>query len=298
MRHVAHLVAVAEADDRREVVLDDAEVIAVVRDVGRQQQRVPSAEDALLAQVGRAPIDFVHQLVGLHDLRRLGESLADLGEEGDVAVRDGLVVPEAGVGELLRAARRRALDERARARRRSTPGRLAVARRERPPSNQQAATAAASKRCIFERSPASHAGQARAIALSSTMSFDAFRARARARSRRAGVARLPARHRHAGDGVRQAARGPFAFLLESAPAGGETWARYTFLGSAPRSAWRLRDGVVEDWTPERGWHGARRPADPLADLDALVRAIVRWRCRSSATSGAAPSASSATTSCG
>jgi anthranilate synthase component 1 len=66
--------------------------------------------------------------------------------------------------------------------------------------------------------------------------------------------------------------GQFAFLLESAPAGSETWSRYTFLGSAPRSAWRLRDGTVEDWTRERGWHGARRPADPLDDLDALVRA--------------------------
>ncbi|MCX5760168.1 MAG: anthranilate synthase component I, partial [Gemmatimonadetes bacterium] len=41
-------------------------------------------------------------------------------------------------------------------------------------------------------------------------------------------------------------RGPFAFLLESAPAGGETWARYTFLGSEPQGAWRLRDGTVED----------------------------------------------------
>ena len=65
--------------------------------------------------------------------------------------------------------------------------------------------------------------------------------------------------------------GPFAFLLESAPAGSETWSRYTFLGSAPRAAWRLRDGIVEDWTPARGWHGERRPADPLHDLDALVR---------------------------
>jgi anthranilate synthase component 1 len=64
--------------------------------------------------------------------------------------------------------------------------------------------------------------------------------------------------------------GPFAFLLESAPAGGETWARYTFLGSAPRAAWRLVDGTVEEWTPERGWHGARTPADPLADLQHLV----------------------------
>jgi anthranilate synthase component 1 len=65
-------------------------------------------------------------------------------------------------------------------------------------------------------------------------------------------------------------RGPFAFLLESAPAGGETWARYTFLGTEPRAAWRLRDDVVEDWTLERGWHAARRPADPLADLRALI----------------------------
>ena len=67
-------------------------------------------------------------------------------------------------------------------------------------------------------------------------------------------------------------RGPFAFLLESAPAGGETWSRYTFLGTEPRAAWRLANGVVEDWTSERGWHNARKPADPLADLEALVDA--------------------------
>src|ERR1043166_2566804 len=63
---------------------------------------------------------------------------------------------------------------------------------------------------------------------------------------------------------------PFAFLLESAPAGGETWARYSFLGSAPRAVWRLTDGIVEDWTPERGWHSARTPKDPLSDLEAIV----------------------------
>ena len=66
-------------------------------------------------------------------------------------------------------------------------------------------------------------------------------------------------------------RGPFAFLLESAPAGGETWARYTFLGTEPGGAWRLRDGVVDEWHPDRGWHGARRPADPIADLGARLR---------------------------
>jgi anthranilate synthase component 1 len=67
--------------------------------------------------------------------------------------------------------------------------------------------------------------------------------------------------------------GPFAFLLESAPAGGETWARYTFMGSMPRSAWRLIDGVVEDWTPGMGWHNDRRPDDPLADLESLLKAV-------------------------
>jgi len=65
-------------------------------------------------------------------------------------------------------------------------------------------------------------------------------------------------------------RGPFAFLLESAPAGGETWSRYTYLGSEPRSAWRLINGVVEDWTDDRGWHNARTPEDPLADLAGLI----------------------------
>jgi anthranilate synthase component 1 len=65
-------------------------------------------------------------------------------------------------------------------------------------------------------------------------------------------------------------RGPFAFLLESAPAGGETWSRYTFMGTEPRAAWRFRDGVAEDWTSAKGWHGERRTDDPLADLERIV----------------------------
>ncbi len=62
---------------------------------------------------------------------------------------------------------------------------------------------------------------------------------------------------------------PFAFLLESAPAGSETWSRYTYLGTAPRAAWRLTDGTIEDWTPELGWHGARR-GDPFDDLHRIL----------------------------
>src|SRR5688500_6703097 len=63
---------------------------------------------------------------------------------------------------------------------------------------------------------------------------------------------------------------PFSFLLESAPAGSETWSRFTYFGCDPRAAWRLSDGVVQEWTRERGWHAERRPADPIADLGEML----------------------------
>jgi anthranilate synthase component I len=67
-------------------------------------------------------------------------------------------------------------------------------------------------------------------------------------------------------------RPPFAFLLESAPAGSETWSRFTFLGTEPRAAWRWSDGEVDEWTPEAGWRPARRTADPIGDLQLTLRA--------------------------
>jgi len=67
-------------------------------------------------------------------------------------------------------------------------------------------------------------------------------------------------------------RPPFAFLLESAPAGSETWSRYTFMGTEPRGAWRLRDGRVDSWTPAGGWVAGPPCEDPIADLQRRVRA--------------------------
>ena len=68
-------------------------------------------------------------------------------------------------------------------------------------------------------------------------------------------------------------RGDFGFLLESAPAGGETWSRYTYLGTEPQSAWRLRGNIIEEWDAHRGWHSSRETTDPLADLEALIAAV-------------------------
>jgi anthranilate synthase component I len=65
---------------------------------------------------------------------------------------------------------------------------------------------------------------------------------------------------------------PFGFLLESL-VGGEKWARYTFVGTAPRAALRLHEGGRSaEWTRETGWTDAGTVADPLAHLDALLRA--------------------------
>ncbi|HET7039705.1 MAG TPA: chorismate-binding protein [Gemmatimonadales bacterium] len=65
-------------------------------------------------------------------------------------------------------------------------------------------------------------------------------------------------------------RPPFGFLLESL-VGGERWARYTFLGTEPRLAWRYRAGQVEAWEPDRGWGPAGAAPDPLAHLAVQVR---------------------------
>lgn len=69
-----------------------------------------------------------------------------------------------------------------------------------------------------------------------------------------------------------AAPARFGFLLESV-VGGEKWARYTFLGTAPREAWRLEaGGLVSTWTPAGGWSAPTATADPLGELDEKLRA--------------------------
>jgi anthranilate synthase component 1 len=68
-------------------------------------------------------------------------------------------------------------------------------------------------------------------------------------------------------------RSPFGFLLESL-VGGEKWARYTFLGTEPRGAWRLDSGGrVSTWTPAGGWSAPTAVADPFADLDQRLRRL-------------------------
>ena len=68
------------------------------------------------------------------------------------------------------------------------------------------------------------------------------------------------------------ARPPFGFLLESV-VGGETWARYTFLGTEPREAWRLSGSRIDRWTRGSGWTDGGEVENPLADLEIdLLRA--------------------------
>jgi anthranilate synthase component 1 len=66
------------------------------------------------------------------------------------------------------------------------------------------------------------------------------------------------------------ARPPFGFLLESV-VGGETWARWTFLGTEPRGAWKLTGRRVETWAPGEGWTDRGESADPLGDFDRMLQ---------------------------
>jgi len=68
------------------------------------------------------------------------------------------------------------------------------------------------------------------------------------------------------------ARPPFAFLLESL-VGGERWARYTFLGTEPREAWRYRGTHIDRWTPATGWAPAGETQEPIAHLADRMRAL-------------------------
>ena len=59
--------------------------------------------------------------------------------------------------------------------------------------------------------------------------------------------------------------GPYGFLLESLE-GGERWARYSFLGTAPREVYRYRGRNAERWTPQGGWKPVALDVPPLEHI--------------------------------
>lgn len=65
-------------------------------------------------------------------------------------------------------------------------------------------------------------------------------------------------------------RGSFGFLLESLE-GGERWARYSFLGTEPRLAYRYRGRIRDRWTPGDGWQRDAAGEAPLTHLAELMR---------------------------
>src|SRR6185437_14867108 len=74
MGDVLHLVAVANPDEAREVVLHDPEMVTVIIDVGRQNQRIAASLDQLFAERRRLPVDIRRDLIGADYLRRIGKA--------------------------------------------------------------------------------------------------------------------------------------------------------------------------------------------------------------------------------
>jgi anthranilate synthase component 1 len=65
-------------------------------------------------------------------------------------------------------------------------------------------------------------------------------------------------------------RGPYGFLLESLE-GGERWARYTFLATAPREVFRYRGRECSRWTGDTGWTVVDGDIAPLEHLGRTMR---------------------------
>src|SRR4029077_13280438 len=114
VRHVPHFVPLAQPDGGAEVVLDDAQVVAVVVDVGGELGLIAPADDALLAARRGPPVHFQLQLVRLDEPRRVGESFAEGAQKEQEAVGLGLVIVEGGVGGGAAAAQRGAARQRER----------------------------------------------------------------------------------------------------------------------------------------------------------------------------------------
>ncbi|MCU0624115.1 MAG: hypothetical protein MUF53_09660, partial [Gemmatimonadaceae bacterium] len=114
------------------------------------------------------------------------------------------------------------------------------------------------------------------LALSDDGGLEGFRARARAMAATGGL--VPIWRQVLLDSVTPVTafaalrEGPFRFLLESAPAGSETWSRWTYFGAAPRAAWRWHQGRAAHWTPGGGWQPETAEPDPLAALERLLAA--------------------------
>ncbi|HET9441378.1 MAG TPA: anthranilate synthase component I [Longimicrobiales bacterium] len=97
-------------------------------------------------------------------------------------------------------------------------------------------------------------------------SFEEFRDWARAGYDLIPVARrFPFDTRTAVTAYANVRESPFGFLLESV-VGAEKWARYTFLGSAPREVVRMRAGELSRWTKKSGWQTTPQHTDVLTYL--------------------------------
>ena len=118
MDRVAHLVALADPDAVAEIVGDDTEVVAVVDDVGGQEGAVAPSQDDLLATVRCSPIHFHVELIRLDQTGRLGQPLADLGQEEHESVGPCPVARERRISLNNQPSIYRSVDERER------PGRV------------------------------------------------------------------------------------------------------------------------------------------------------------------------------
>ena len=112
MRHIAHVLPVAEADAIGQVVQHDPVAVAIVPHIGGQQRGVATPHETLGTAPRLPPGDLQRQLFALHHARRNHHALTKLREERQKPVGIGAVAQQRAVGQLQSTARNRARHER------------------------------------------------------------------------------------------------------------------------------------------------------------------------------------------
>ena len=119
MRHVLHVLSVAQPDHVRKVALDDAVAIAVKADVHRNERRIALADHHLARDVRGRPMNLHGELGAADDAGSHERRITDLREKLERAPGLRGVAGQPSVRKLRGAARDGASDDLSRAARRS-----------------------------------------------------------------------------------------------------------------------------------------------------------------------------------
>ena len=112
MRHIAHILSVAQSNAIGKIVENHSVAVAIVANVCRQQSRIAPTNQLLCALPGLPPRNRQRELFALHHARGNQHPFAQLSEECQITVRVSAVAEQRRISELQAASRGRSRHQR------------------------------------------------------------------------------------------------------------------------------------------------------------------------------------------